>query len=144
MDRGELILLKVKSMGARPATTSSTTAQRRRLRHATPQAIAVATRGYAQLLAWRQDHLPWLHDSGGAALFFTLAAAVGAVPIADLCRGADASPSKVRRLISELRRTGLVRITVDSNDRRRQLVEATDLFRRLARSYMQMIILLLR
>jgi DNA-binding MarR family transcriptional regulator len=105
--------------------------------------LLVDAEAYAEFSAWRREHLPWLLEPGGPAIFFRLIAAAEATPIVDLYRNAGASVPRLRKTIDQLRRKGLVTVTTDAKDRRRELVEATDLFRRLARCYAQAMIQIL-
>jgi hypothetical protein len=102
-----------------------------------------AEEAYAEFSAWRQEHLPWMLEPGGPAIFFRLITIPEATSTTDLYRNAGAPALKLRKTLNELRRLGLVTVVVDPKDGRRELVEATDLFRRLARCYAQTMIQLL-
>jgi DNA-binding MarR family transcriptional regulator len=75
--------------------------------------------------------------------FFRLIGAAEAIPTVELYRNAGASVPKLRKTLNELRRQGLVTVTADRSDRRRELVEPTNTFRQLARCYAQVMIQLL-
>jgi hypothetical protein len=99
------------------------------------ESLPIGIEGYVRLGAWRRKHMPWLLEPGGPAIFFRLITAAEATPTTALFRSAGASPPKLRKILYELRRLGLVTVVADEKDRRREAVEATDLFRRLARCY---------
>jgi hypothetical protein len=127
-------------MSARTVAGTASSHGRRRAREVSKgDASVTAAEGYHRLCSWRQQHLPWLLYPGGVAVVFRLVGAPVGHPLhtRDLYRGAGASPPKVWKTIQELQRKGLVTVTVDGEDRRRPQVEATDLFRRLARCYVQ-------
>jgi hypothetical protein len=92
---------------------------------------------YGQLRTWRLKYMPWLLEPGGAAIIFRLR---------ERRMGARCAPATC---IAEpgLHRLRCSRHSPNSGERgwlplcpedgRRQLVEATDLLRRLARCYVQ-------
>jgi hypothetical protein len=124
-------------MAPRPPTGSAYLAKHRHLRR---KPLTAGTQAYAEFSAWRQEHLPWLLDPGGPAIFFRLIITAKPIPTVDLYRHAGASVPKLRKTLIELRRQGLVTLTVDVSDRRREVAQATDLLRRLARCYAQSMI----
>lgn len=121
-------------------TTRSSGTSHRAKRHPSRKSPTVSTEAYAEFVAWRQENLPWLLEPGGPAIFFRLINATEATSTVDLYRNAGASVPKLRKTLNELRRQGLVTVTADKKDRRRELVEATDLLLRLARCYAQAMI----
>jgi DNA-binding MarR family transcriptional regulator len=106
-------------------------------RHLRRKPVTPSTEAYAEFSAWRQEHLPWMLEPGGPAIFFRLITTPEATATTDLYRNAGASVPKLRKTLNELRRLGLVTVVVDPKDGRRELVAATNLFRRLARCYAQ-------
>jgi hypothetical protein len=133
-------------MSASMADRQASSQGRRRAREISKGDASVTdAEGYRRLCSWRQQHLPWLLYPGSVAVFFRLVAAPVGHPLhtRDLYRGAGASAPKVWKTINELQRKGLVTVNVDGKDRRRPQVEATNLLRRLARSYVQTMLHLL-
>jgi hypothetical protein len=114
------------------ATSSAALAQRRDLGR---EPLPPGADGYVRLVKWRRDHVPWLLEPGGPAIFFRLITASEAIPTTALFRNAGGSSPKLRKILYELRRLGLVTVVANEKDRRREMVEATYLFRRLARCY---------
>ena len=99
---------------------------------------------YRRLCVWRRQHVPWLLHSGGTDVFFRLMTASETQPlrISEL-NLETASGLGARVVIDELHRRGLASISTDPKDGSEH-VEATDLLRRLARCYVQMMDHLLR
>jgi hypothetical protein len=53
--------------------------------------LLVGAEAYAEFSAWQQEHLPWLLEPGGPAIFFRLLTTAKATPTAELYRNAGAS-----------------------------------------------------